>query len=134
MLIRVASLLCLCLSMTFVAAAQADEPLLASLNMPKYPPLARQAHIEGTVRLTFILAGSGTEPTNIQVTSGRSPFDSPTIENVRTWRFSNNNYAVERKYEITFEYRLAGQPGVCFESFHRVTVRADEGAKVEPNF
>jgi TonB family protein len=117
-----------------VAAAQADEPVLTSLNMPTYPTLARQARVEGTVKLTFILEGRGTGPTNIQVTSGHALFNSPTIENMRTWRFSNNNYAVERKYEITFEYRLAGQPGVCFESFHKVTVRAYEPNKVEPNF
>ena len=134
MLIRVGSLLCFALSMTMVAAAQADEPVLTSLNMPKYPTLARQARVEGIVKLTFTLEGRGTEPTNIQVTSGHPAFNSPTIENMRTWRFSNNNYAVDRKYEITFEYRLAGQPGVCFESFHKVTVRADEPIKVEPNF
>jgi hypothetical protein len=74
-----------------------------------------------------------TEPTNIQVISGYPLLNSPTIENVRTWRF-NNSYAVERKYEITFEYRIAGQPGVCFESFHKVTVRTANPIKVEPNF
>jgi TonB family protein len=134
MLIRIANLLCFALSMTMVAAAQADEPVLTSLNMPKFPPLARQARVEGIVKLTFTLAGWGTEPTNIRVISGHPVFNSPTIENIRTWRFNNNNYAVERKYEITFEYRLAGQPGICFESFHKVTVTADEAVKVEPNF
>jgi len=134
MFIRIASLLCLALSMTLLAAAQADEPVLTSLNMPKYPPLARQARVEGIVKVSFTLEGRATEPTNIQVTSGHPAFNSPTIENIRAWRFSNNNYAVKRKYEITFEYRLAGQPWVCFESFHRVTVRALEPIKVEPNF
>jgi len=36
MLIRVGSLLCVALSLTIVAAAQADEPVLTSLNMPTY--------------------------------------------------------------------------------------------------
>jgi outer membrane biosynthesis protein TonB len=69
MLIRVGSLLCVALSLTIVAAAQADEPVLTSLNMPTYPTLLRQARVEGIVKLTFILEGRGTEPTNIQVTS-----------------------------------------------------------------
>jgi TonB family protein len=133
MFIRVASLLCFTLSMALVAAAQTDEPVLSSLNMPKYPALARQAGVEGIVKLTFTLEGMGTEPTNIQVISGYPLLNSPTIENVRTWRF-NNSYAVERKYEITFEYRITGQPGVCFESFHKVTVRTANPIKVEPNF
>jgi hypothetical protein len=83
MLIRVASLLCFALSMALVAAAQTDEPVLASLNMPKDPALARQASVEGIVKLTFTLEGMGTEPTNIQVISGYPLLNSPTIENLR---------------------------------------------------
>src|SRR6266849_9281805 len=46
MVSRLSALLCffaICLSL----AAQTDEPELVSGNIPKYPPLARQARIEG---------------------------------------------------------------------------------------
>jgi hypothetical protein len=42
---------------------------------------------------------------------------------VKTWRFQNP-YAVERKYETTFDYQLSmsGPQKVTFESFHKVEV------------
>jgi hypothetical protein len=42
-------------------AAQ-TEPALVTVNMPKYPPLARQARIEGVVKLTFTLSANAGEP------------------------------------------------------------------------
>jgi hypothetical protein len=46
-----------CLSM----AAQ-TEPTLVAVNMPKFPPLARQARIEGVVKLTFTLSANAESP------------------------------------------------------------------------
>jgi hypothetical protein len=46
------------------------------------------------------------------------------VENVKTWRFQNP-YAIERKYETTFEYELPlsiGRQKVTFESFHKVEI------------
>src|SRR5579872_1792503 len=88
-----------------IAMAAQTEPVLISVNIPKYPPLARLAHIQGTVQLTFTLAANAGEPTNIEVESGHPLLKSATIENLKTWRFENRS-AIERKYKTTYNYTL----------------------------
>ncbi len=116
-------------SVTMVAQ---DEPVLTSANIPKYPPLACQARVQGVVTLTFTLAAHASEPTNIGVVSGHPLLNGATLENVKTWRF-DNPYAVERKYETTFKYRLSERKiaggtkrlTVSLESFHNVEIVTD---------
>ena len=107
------------------------EPMLVTISMPKYPPLACQARVAGEVKLTFILPANGTQPTNIEVVSGHPMLKWATIDNVKTWKFENP-YAVDRKYETTFRYRLSGVEvplpkgaTVTFESFHQVDLVTD---------
>jgi hypothetical protein len=57
-------LLCFVVFFCLTMAAQ-TEPTLVAVNMPKYPPLARQARIQGVVKLTFTLSANAGEPTNI---------------------------------------------------------------------
>lgn len=114
-----------------ITVAAQTEPLLTSVNMPKYPPLACQGRVEGVVTLTFTLPPNGAEPTNVEVVSGHPMLKSAAAENLKSWRFENP-YAVERKYETTFKYRLSGvevagarRVTVTFESFHRVEIVTD---------
>ena len=122
MIIRLCAALCFALTISVTMAAQ-DEPVLVSANIPKHPPLACQARIEGSVKLSFTLAANAAEPTNVEVVSGQVILKGAAAENVKTWRF-HNPYAVERKYETTFDYRLpsSGPQKVIFESFNRVEV------------
>jgi len=129
---RVATLLCVVAAVSLTMSAQ-TEPVLTSANMPKYPPLACQARVQGIVKLTFALAAHGTEPTNVEVVSGHPALNSAALENVRTWRFDNPS-AVERKYETTLEYRLSGRElsggqtrrlTVTLESFHKMEIVTD---------
>jgi TonB family protein len=113
------------------AAAAQTEPVLITVNLPNYPPLARQARIEGVVRLTFILSANATDPTNIEVVSGHPMLKAAAVENIKTWRF-DNPYAAERKYEVTFSYRLSGVEvaaptgaRVTFDSYRQVEVVTD---------
>jgi TonB family protein len=119
------------MAVSIMMAAQ-TEPSLLSANIPKYPPLARQARIEGVVRLTFSLPANGLQPTNVEVVSGHPMLKGAAVENVKTWRFEQNPYAVERKYETTFKYRLSGYEStglksatVTFDSFREVEVVTD---------
>ena len=124
---RIIELLCFIVAVFCVTTAAQTELTLVTVNMPKYPPLARQARIEGVVKLTFTLSAHSGEPTNIEVVSGHPILKGAAIDNVRTWKFENL-YAVERKYETTFRYRLSDQPTsatVTFESFHKVDLVAD---------
>lgn len=115
-----------------IAAVAQTEPSLLSANIPKYPPLACQARIEGVVRLTFALPAKGLQPTKVEVVPGHPMLKDATVENVKTWRFEQNPYAVERNYETTFKYRLSGaevagerKVSVTFESFREVEVVTD---------
>ena len=114
-----------------VSVAGQTEIELTAVNIPKYPPLARQARVEGTVKLTFILTANNGEPTNVEVVSGHSLLKGFAIENVKTWKFKNP-YGVERKYDTIIEFRFSGmeaagrgRTSVTFESFHHVVVLAD---------
>jgi TonB family protein len=132
MVSRLCALLCflvVCLSL----GAQATEPELVSANMPTYPPLARQARIEGTVKVSFTLPANGGEPANVEVLSGHPVLKGAAVENVKTWHF-RNPYAVERKYETTFRYRLAESRKVTFESFQSVEIVIPVPLTIDSNF
>jgi outer membrane biosynthesis protein TonB len=115
-------------------AAQ-SEPALLTLKMPRYTLLARQARVQGVVKVAFTLLPHSVEATNVQVVS--APPDSmgaateelkrTALDNVKAWRFENGD-AVEHRYETTFEFKLDGATDfVSFQSFHRVTIVAGEG-------
>ena len=128
---RMISALCFVAIACIAVAGQNDEPLLITVNIPKYPPLARAARVEGIVKLTFTLAANAAEPANVEVLSGHPMLKGAAANNVKTWRFENH-YAVERKYETTFRYRISGvevpaptRDKVTFDSFHEVEVVTD---------
>jgi len=76
-------------------AAAADEPrirvgggvqatLLKHSVRPEYPPLAKQARIQGTVRLEAVIGKDGTVR-NLTVVSGHPLLVPPSLEAVRQW-------------------------------------------------
>jgi TonB family protein len=88
MVVRLCALLCflvLCLSLV----AHIDEPELISGNIPRYPPLARQAHIEGIVKVTFTLPANAGEPAYVEAASGHPELKAAAVENMKTWHFRN---------------------------------------------
>ena len=128
---RIIKLLCFVVAVFCITMAAQTEPTLVTVNIPKYPPLACQARVEGVVKLTFTLSANSAEPTNIEVVSGHPMLKWAAIDNVKTWKFENP-YAVDRKYETTFRYRLSGaevplpkSATITFESFHQVDLVTD---------
>jgi len=128
---RIIKLLCFVVAIFCITMAAQTEPALVTVNMPKYPPLACQARVAGVVKLTFTLLANGTQPTKIEVVSGHPMLQWAAIDNVKTWKFANP-YAVDRKYETTFQYRLSGvevplpkSATITFESFHQVDLVTD---------
>ena len=99
--------------------------------MPKYPPLARAARVEGVVKLAFTPPENAGKPTNVEVLSGHPMLKGAAADNVKTWIFENR-YPVDRRYEATFRYRISGvevpaptRDKVTFDSFHDVEVVTD---------
>lgn len=120
-------------SICITMAAQ-SEPTLLTLNMPRYTWLARQARVQGIVKVAFTLPPHAGEPTKVELVSGPTismgtaaeELKKTALENVKTWRFENGD-AVEHRYETTFEFQLGGRSDlVSFQSFHYVTIVAGE--------
>jgi hypothetical protein len=129
---RIATLLCLVVTVFTIAAAQ-TEPVLTSVNMPKYPALACQARVQGIVKLAFVLEANSSQPKKLTLLSGDPLLVPAAVANIQTWRFDNPN-SLERRYYTTFEYRLSGRQlatgqtkklTVSFESFHKVEIVTD---------
>lgn len=105
---KLLALLVLACGFLSAQSAQPPEPILKSAGQPTYPPLARAAHIEGEVRLEFVLNRDG-DPSSVTVISGHPMLVPATIATVKTWKFEfpENAFEEGRKYETTFAYKLA---------------------------
>jgi protein TonB len=77
---------------------------------PSYPPIARQARVQGTVELRAIISKSGTIE-NLVVVRGHPLLSAAAIEAVRQWRYRPyllNNEPIEVETEITVNFVLSG--------------------------
>jgi len=102
--------------------------------VPRYPPIARLAHIEGQVKLEFALTQEG-EPESVVVVSGHPILAAAAVANVKTWKLglSENASCQGHKYETTFDYKLSrekvepqdqGKLTVALNTFHHIEVGA----------
>ena len=116
-------------------AQQVPEPILHSAQMPKYPPVALGARIEGEVKVSFILDNKG-EVTSVEVLSGHPMLREATAAIVKSWKFDlpKNLFRTEWKYDTSFLYHLSGRElqsneiaklTVVVDSFHRIEVMSD---------
>jgi TonB family protein len=110
-----------------------QEPTLTFSQLPTYPPLAKQARIEGSVKLTFVVNESG-EVTDVQVASGHPMLKPAAVTVVQMWRFAmpRDLYRTEWRYETEFVYRLSGKEvernpklTISLDSFHRIEISSD---------
>ncbi len=77
---------------------------------PVYPPLARQARIQGSVLLRAIISRSGTIK-DLSVISGHPMLLGAAIEAVRQWRYRPymlNDEPVEVETQVTVNFSLSG--------------------------
>jgi protein TonB len=77
---------------------------------PLYPPLARQARIQGAVQLRAIISKSGTIE-RLTLESGHPMLAGAAIDAVRQWRYRPyllNDEPVEIETEITVNFVLSG--------------------------
>jgi periplasmic protein TonB len=77
---------------------------------PSYPPLARQARVQGTVRLQAIIAKDGTIQ-QLEVISGHPLLVQAALDAVRQWRYQPtllNNEPVEVVTTVDVVFTLSG--------------------------
>jgi protein TonB len=77
---------------------------------PIYPPIARQARVQGAVELRAIISKNGTIE-NLVVVRGHPMLSAAAIEAVRQWRYRPyllNGEPIEVETEITVNFLLSG--------------------------
>jgi periplasmic protein TonB len=77
---------------------------------PRYPVLARQARIQGTVQLRAIISKTGTIE-NLVVVSGHAMLVTAAVEAVKQWRYRPyllNGEPIAVDTDITVNFMLAG--------------------------
>ncbi len=86
------------------------QGLLIHKVQPAYPPLARQARIQGSVQLQALISKQGTIE-NLRVISGHPMLAPSAIEAVKQWRYKPyilNGEPVEVETQITVNFTLSG--------------------------
>ena len=86
-----------------VAAQQSGIalPMVASAQVPLYPPLARTANVEGVVHLKITTDGHGVVAAQLE--DGPKLLAAAAEENVRTWQFSLHEPTT---FTVTYSYKL----------------------------
>lgn len=108
---------------------QTWDTYITSLQMPCYPPLARQAQLQGTVRVKLAVAGDGSVA-SAEALEGNPLLSKAAVASVRTWKFGTaegqNPLATPI---VVFDYKLENGSGwdrcasrVVFDSWSKVTV------------
>jgi protein TonB len=87
-----------------------SQGLLIHQVKPSYPPLARQARIQGTVVLQAVIGKDGTIQ-NLKVVSGHPMLAPAALEAVKQWKYKPyflNGEPVEVDTTINVNFTLAG--------------------------
>jgi TonB family protein len=88
------------------------QSLLSRKVPPVYPPLARQARIQGTVVLKVVITKSGDIGT-LRLVSGHPVLAPAAIEAVKQWKYRpylSNGEPVEVTTNVQINFSLAGNP------------------------
>ena len=78
--------------------------------IPTYPPIARAAHVSGTVVLHAIISKTGTIK-NLQVISGPEMLRASAVDAVRTWRYKPyilNGEPTEVDTTVSVNFNMGG--------------------------
>lgn len=92
--------------------AEVSQGLLVKQVPPVYPPLARQARIQGTVVLRAIIAKDGSVE-NLELVSGHPMLVNAAMDAVMQWQYKPyvlNGAAVEVQTTINVNFLLADNP------------------------
>lgn len=104
-----ASIAIVLLALAGIAFGQAlPEPTLVFAGLPRYPPIARLAKIQGEVKVDFTLNSHG-EVVTATAVSGHPMLKGAAEENVKTWRFElpKNLYRTDWKYSMVFNFKIS---------------------------
>jgi hypothetical protein len=79
-------------------------PMVASAQVPLYPPAARHANVEGVVHLKITTDGHRVVATHVD--DGHKLLATAAEENARTWQFSLHEPTT---FTVTYTYKLVNE-------------------------
>jgi hypothetical protein len=89
-------------------AAAPAVPILQVAALPVYPPIAKAAHVTGKVTVQVDIKDGLVAKTEVlskpDVASGGRLLESPTVENLKSWRFAANVTGV---FTVTYTYEIS---------------------------
>ncbi len=84
-------------------------PILQGAALPMYPPIAKAAHVTGKVVVRVTVKDGLMVQTEVlskpAVGAGGRLLESPTLENLKTWRFAAD---VTGAFTVTYTYEISG--------------------------
>jgi hypothetical protein len=91
-------------------AAAPTVPVLQGAALPLYPPIAKAARVTGKVTVRVIVKDGLVAQTDVLFqsdgASGMRLLETPTVENLKTWRFATN---VTGTFTVTYTYEISGK-------------------------
>jgi TonB family protein len=96
------------LGQTTSATTAPTVPILQGAAIPVYPPIAKAAHVSGKVIVRVTVKDGSVVKTVVLSKldpSGQRFLETPTVENLKTWRFSAD---VNGEFSVTYTYAISG--------------------------
>jgi hypothetical protein len=90
-------------------AAAPAVPILQGAALPVYPPIAKAAHVTGKVAVRVTVKDGQVVKTEVVSKldpSGQRFLETPTVENLKTWRFASD---VTGEYTVSYTYEISGK-------------------------
>ena len=83
-------------------------PILQGAALPMYPPIAKAARVTGKVIVRVSVKDGLVATTDVLSKldpSGQRFLETPTVENLKTWRFASD---VNGVFTVTYTYTISG--------------------------
>ena len=91
------------LSAVLLLVAETSQPIeVTYLESIVYPPVARDAQIQGTVEVHVSVSATG-DVLSASADAGHPALKHAAEENIRRWKFAAG---VERRFSVTYEFSL----------------------------
>lgn len=85
-----------------------NAPILKEAAQPRYPPIAKAAHVTGKVSVRVTVKDGQVVKTDVvsKLNPAEQRFlETPTVENLKTWRFADD---VTTEFTVTYTYAISG--------------------------
>lgn len=102
---RIRAWLLLALFATTFGVCQAQTVVPDSLPKLEYPPIARAAHVQGDVVVSFRQTPEG-GTVDVTPVSGPAMLRGTAVENVKAWHFEPKAELAAQGYKVTFHFQL----------------------------